>query len=70
VAVNSECSRCHPERSEGPAFLEVELSNQSFARSSQVGFDRSINAIFRDRSQPLICFSRAMALAGSAIGSK
>src|SRR5271166_2376468 len=62
-------SNCHHERSEGSVFFGTTTGfrnstgfPQSCARSSHVGFSRSISATRLVRSQPLISFSRRMAL--------
>jgi hypothetical protein len=43
---------------------------KSSDKSRHPGFTASISAILRERSQPLICFSRAIASRISANGSK
>ena len=45
------------------------LSNQSSARSCQVGLTDSINSTFLFRRQPFNCFSRVMALSADVVSS-
>ena len=50
--------------------LAIHSSYQSAARSAHSGFADSMSATFLDRSHPLICFSRAIALTMSGTGSQ
>src|SRR5579863_3445256 len=57
-------NRCHPERSEGSMHWGADMgwTYHPSLRSFQSGFMETISAIFFMRSNPLICFSRVMAL--------
>ncbi len=79
----SEPSACHPELVEGseeghrPWFSASSLSGaiyrysyHSSDRSSHLGFVASIRSTFLALRHPLICFSRAMAVAASTSPSK
>src|SRR5262249_42074591 len=58
-----EKNPCHAERSEASAFPPSDLPYQLALRSCHVGFVDSTNAIFFERSEPLILLTVLSALA-------